>query len=79
MLSTIANDPQQNRLQTLTEAAELTDNIGKADVGNTFQLTADVGRDRLSTHMSWFDVSRYQRHDGVLWAGEPNPVEERRI
>lgn len=78
-MSAIANDPQQHKLQTLTEAAELTDNVGKADVGNTFQLAADVGRDRLSTHMSRFDVSCHQRHDGVLWAGEPNPVEERRI
>lgn len=75
-LSAIDNDQYENKLQTLTEAAELTDNICKADVGDTFQLAADVGRDGLSTHMSWFDISRYQRHDGVLWAGGPNPVEE---
>lgn len=64
---------------TLTEAAELTDNICKADVGNTFQLTADIGRDGLATHVPRFDISCYQGHDGVLWAGGPNPEEERVI
>lgn len=35
--------------QTLTEASELADDVGQADVGDTFQLTADVGGDSLAT------------------------------
>lgn len=35
--------------QTLTEASELPDDVGQADVGDTFQLTADVGGDSLAT------------------------------
>lgn len=69
----------QNTMKTLTEAAKLTDNICKADIGNTFQLTADIGRDTLATHMPRFNISCYQRHDGVLWAGGPNPEWERII
>lgn len=34
---------------TRTEASELADDVGQADVGDTFQLTADVGGDSLTT------------------------------
>lgn len=63
--------------QTLTEAAKLADNVSQADIGDTFQLTANVGRDGLSTHMSRLDISRDQRHGGVLRGGGPNPTGER--
>ena len=63
-------DPTQ---QTLTEAAQLADDVGQADIGDTFQLTADVDRDGLAAHMPRLDIPRYQRHGGVLWEVGPNP------
>lgn len=59
--------------QTLTEAAELADDVGQADIGDTFQLTADVGRDGLATQVSRLYIPRNQRHGGVLSIGGPNP------
>lgn len=59
--------------QRLTEAAELADDVGQADIGDTFQLTADVGRDGLSTHMPWLYIPRNQRHGGVLCVGGAQP------
>lgn len=64
-------------MQTLTEAAELADHICKADVGNAFQLTADIGRDVLATHMPRFDISGNQRHDGVH-CGQGDPTLRRK-
>ena len=64
--------------QTLTEAAELADDVGQADIGHTFQLTADGGGDGLATHVPRLYIPRNQRHGGVLWVGGPNPGGERR-
>lgn len=49
----------------LTEAAQLADDVGQADIGDTFQLAADVGRDGLATDMPRLYVPRHQRHGGV--------------
>lgn len=59
--------------QTLTQAAELADDVGQADIGDTFQLTADVGRDGLTTHVPRLYVPRNQRHGGVLRVGGAQP------
>lgn len=62
--------------QTLTEAAELADDVGQADIGNTFQLTADVVGDGLATHMPRLYVPCNQRHGEVWWVEGPNPGRE---
>lgn len=62
----------------LTEAAELADDVCQADIGDTFQLTTDGGRNGLATHMPWLYVPCYQRHDGVWWVVGPNPDGEKK-
>ncbi len=66
-------------MTTLTEAAELADDVGQADIGDTFQLTADVGGDGLATHVPRLYVPRNQRHGGVSWVGGPNPDGEEEV
>lgn len=51
----------------------MADDVGQADIGDTFQLTANVVRDGLATHMPRLYISRNQRHGGVSWIGGPNP------
>jgi len=64
---------------TLTEAAKLTDDVGQADIGDTFQFTVDVGRDGLATHKPRLYIPRNQRHGGMLWVEGPNPDEEEEV
>ena len=63
--------------QTLTEAAELADDVGQADIGDTFQLAANFRRDGLATQMPRLDIPRHQRHGGVGGWGGPEPWRER--
>lgn len=64
----------RQKQQTLTEASELADDVGQADVGDTFQLAADVGGDGLATQMPRLDVPCDQWHSVILTVGVPNPV-----
>lgn len=67
------NDRRHVSAPTLTEAAQLADDVGQADVGDTFQLAADVAGDGLATQVPRLDVPRHQRHGGVLAGRDSQP------
>lgn len=63
--SSLDKEFPEDILCKFTEASELADDVGQAGIGDTFQLTADAGRNGVATHMPRLYIPCHQRHSGV--------------
>lgn len=55
---------------TLTQRAQLTDDVGKRDVSHTLKFTFDTVGQCLAAQMPGLNVPRHQWHNGE-WSGRP--------
>lgn len=62
------------RLRVLTEATELTDDVGQGDVGHALQLVLDVPRQHRVAQVPGLDGALHQRHP---FAAMPLPATSR--